>query len=165
MKLTEEQITELKSIVNGAIATLYGHDFPLFERRANERSIAFRFGLYFIELLRHSSFVEDLDLTIDFDYNRNLDNVKNMYGFNDRHGVYPDIILHHRGYNDKNVLVIEFKGIWNKKKIARKDDFRKLREFTHPERNDYQYGLGIFVDLGYDFDGCTFTYFLNGEVI
>jgi hypothetical protein len=164
MNLKEEQIIELKTIVNRAIGSLYRYDISLMERQANERSIAFRFGLYFNETLRASSFAEDPDLTIDFDYNRNLDNVKNMHGFNDTHGVYPDIILHHRGFNDKNVVVIEFKGSWNRKRRARRDDFRKLIEFTHQDRNDYQYGLGVFVDLGYDLDGCSFTYFLNGEV-
>jgi hypothetical protein len=164
MNLMEDQIIELKTIVNRTIASLYNHDLSLMERKANERSIAFRFGLYFNENIRASSFAEDPDLTIDFDYNRNLDNVKNMHGFNDRHGVYPDIILHHRGFNDKNVVVIEFKGKWNRNNRARRDDFRKLIEFTHPDRNDYQYGLGVFIDLGYDHAGCNFTYFLNGEI-
>lgn len=164
MILKEEQIIELKTIVNRAIGSLYRYDISLMERRANERSIAFRFGLYFNETIRTSSFAEDPDLTIDFDYNRNLDQIKNMQGFNDTHGVYPDIILHHRGFNDKNMLVIEFKGIWNRNNRARRDDFRKLIEFTHPDRNDYQYGLGVFVDLSYDLGGCSFTYFLNGEI-
>jgi hypothetical protein len=163
MNLMEDQIIELKTIVNSTIGSLYRYDISLMERRANERSIAFRFGLYFNETIRASSFAQDPDLTIDFDYNRNLDNVKNMHGFNDRHGVYPDIILHHRGFNDKNIFVIEFKGIWNRNVDDRKRDFTKLIEFTHPDRNDYQYGLGVFIDLGYDFDGCRFTYFLNGE--
>lgn len=164
MILSLDHITELKVMILDTIQSLYKHDGSLIQRQANERSIAFRFGLYFNENIRTSSFAEDPDLTIDFDYNRNLDNVKNMHGFNDRHGVYPDIILHHRGFNDKNVIVIEFKGIWNRNNRARRADFRKLIEFTHPERNDYQYGLGVFIDLGNDLDGCTFTYFLNGAI-
>ncbi len=164
MTLSEDQIYELKSIIHTAIHMLYDNDISLIERQANERSIAFRFGLYFTEIMRKSSFVDDVDLTIDFDYNRNLNQVKNMEGFSSTHGVYPDIILHHRGYNDKNVVVIEFKGIWNRNNRARQDDFRKLIGFTHPDRNDYQYRLGVFIDLGQDLDSCNFTYFLNGEI-
>ncbi len=164
MTLTKNQIYELKVMIIDTMQLLYYHDISLIQRQANERSIAFRFGLYFSKRKLQSSFAEDPDLTIDFDYNRNLDQVKNMEGFSDTHGVYPDIILHHRGYNDKNILVLEFKGIWNRNNKARRDDFRKLTEFTHPNRNDYQYGLGVFIDLGYDLDSCNFTYFLNGEI-
>jgi hypothetical protein len=163
MILTDLQITELKEIINEALEWLYDEDILLIQNRAHERSIAFRFGLYFDSLISDSSFGEDEELTTDFDYNRNGNNVKNMEGFNERHGIFPDIILHHRGFNDKNVLVIEIKGTWNNGNIARKGDFQKLEGFTHPINNDYQYGLGAFVDLFPTLEECRITYFLNGE--
>ena len=162
MVLTQPQITELTTAINAALSRLYQRDGSLIERQVNERSVAFRFGLYFNETIRETSFYTDNDLTIDFDYNRNIGEVKRMEGFSRTHGVYPDIILHHRGFNDKNVLVIEFKGFWNNNNGERRRDFHKLSEFTHPQRNDYQYGLGIFVDLGPTLDTCQFTYFNNG---
>ena len=119
--------------------------------------------MFFDGLILESSFGKDEELTIDFDYNRNGGNVKNMDGFNQRHGVFPDIILHHRGFNDKNVLVIEIKGTWNNGNIARKGDFQKLEGFTHPINNDYQYGLGAFIDLFPILGECRITYFINGE--
>ncbi len=162
MNLNNNQITELTAAVNAALFRLYQRDMSLIDREVNERSVAFRFGLYFTETIRETSFYTDNDLTIDFDYNRNIGEVKRMEGFSRTHGVYPDIILHHRGFNDKNILVIEFKGFWNNNNGERHRDFRKLVEFTHPQRNDYQYGLGVFVDLGPTFDTCQFTYFNNG---
>lgn len=163
MTLTELQITELKEIINDALEWLYDEDILLIQNRTHERSIAFRFGLYFDNLFLDSTFGKDEDLTIDFDYNRNGGNVKNMEGFSEIHGIFPDIIIHHRGFNDKNILVVEFKGTWNRNNSARKDDFRKLEGFTHREINDYQYGLGAFVDLFPTLEECRITYFLNGE--
>ena len=162
MVLTQPQITELTTAINAALSRLYQRDGSLIERQVNERSVAFRFGLYFNETIRETSFYTDNDLTIDFDYNRNIGEVKRMEGFSRTHGVYPDIILHHRGFNDKNILVIEFKGFWNNNNGERHRDYRKLVEFTHPQRNDYQYGFGVFVNLGQTLENCQFTYFRNG---
>lgn len=161
MTLTALQITELKTMINTALQQLYNTDLSLIERHAHERSIAFRFGLYFTALLPTSNFAGE-GITVDFDYNRNGENAKLMEGFNPRHGVFPDIILHRRGFNDLNILVIEFKGAWNRNRNARDEDFRKLIGFTHPERNVYQYGLGAFVDLDTTYTNTHITYFING---
>jgi hypothetical protein len=162
MTLTALQITELKAMINTALQQLYDTDILLIRRHAHERSIAFRFGLYFTALVPPSSFAGE-GITVDFDYNRNGVNAKLMEGFNPRHGVFPDIILHRRGFNDVNILVIEFKGVWNRNLRKRAEDIHKLIEFTHPERNDYQYGLGAFVDLNTTYANTQITYFINGE--
>jgi hypothetical protein len=158
--LTAEQITEIKESITQALAKVYECDISLIERRAHERSIAFRFGLYFSQIIAQTSFGTDADLTIDFDYNRNLEHVKNMEGFHPVFGVMPDVILHHRGFNDKNVVVIEFKGYWS----GNGRDDAKLRGFTHQELNDYHYGLGVFVRLNRTLDVCELIYYRNGEL-
>lgn len=163
MELSKEQICELKSTIKSALRKLYVNDVSLIKRHVHERSIAFRFGLYFFEEIKGSSFSNDADLSIDFDYNRNKEQVKDMEGFSETHGVYPDIVLHRREHNDKNIVVIEFKGVWSKYNNARRNDYLKLIGFTHPNLNDYQYGLGVFVDLGEDMNGCDFTYFIKGN--
>ena len=163
MTLTALQLTELKAMINTALQQLYSTDISLIERHAHERSIAHRFSLYFNNLISSSTFSADNELTTDTDYNRNGEAVKNMIGFNEIHGVFPDFIFHHRSFNDKNVLVIEFKGAWNRNRNARNEDIRKLRGFTHPDRNDYQYGLGAFVDLNSTYADTQITYFINGE--
>jgi hypothetical protein len=81
-----------------------------------------------------------------------------MGGFEAPQGVLSDIILHQRGFNDKNVAVIEFKGYWSGK--GRDDE--KLRGFTHQELNDYHYGLGLFIRLGRTLNGCELLYYING---
>lgn len=160
MILTENQRAEIKQAITSALERVYTDDLSLIEREAHERSIAFRFGLYFTEAVTQTSFGEDDELTIDFDYNRNQDNVKNMDGFNPIHGVLPDIILHHRGHNDKNVVVIEFKGYWS----GNGNDHEKLCGFTHQELNDYQYGLGVFIRLEKSMGECVMIYYRNGGI-
>ncbi|MBK8055951.1 MAG: hypothetical protein IPK35_22450 [Saprospiraceae bacterium] len=160
MILTNNQTAEIKGAIASALERVYSQDFSLIERRAHERSISFRFGLYFSEIIELTSFGDDADLTIDAEYNRNLHNTKNMEGFNAPQGILPDIILHHRGFNDKNIVVIEFKGYWS----GNGRDDEKLRGFTHQEFNDYQYGLGLFIRLMPTLDECELVYYKNGDL-
>jgi len=158
MLLSNNQTAEMKGAIASALERLYSQDFSLIERKAHERSIAFRFGLYFSEIILLTSFGNNDELTIDFDYNRNGEGVKDMEGFSLSHGVYPDIILHRRGYNNKNVVAFEFKGYWT----AEARDEEKLIGFTHPTRNNYQYGLGVFIRLGRTLEECELVYYKNG---
>ncbi|MEN9999783.1 MAG: hypothetical protein RI922_2773 [Bacteroidota bacterium] len=113
MKLTEIQILEIKNTITSALAEVYSKDFYLIQEKAHERSIVFRFGLYFSDFISKTSFGTDSNLTIDVDYNRNIGNVKTTAVSNRSHRILPDFIFHHRGFSDKNVLVIEFKGHWS----------------------------------------------------
>ena len=160
MILTANQIAEIKGAIASALEQTYDEDIQLIERRAHERSVAFRFGIHFSEIISQTSFGNDAELTIDFDYNRNGEGVKDMEGFSLSHGVYPDIILHRRGYNDKNVVAFEFKGYWT----ANGRDEEKLKGFTHPTQNDYQYGLGVFIRLQPALDNCEIVYSINGAL-
>lgn len=160
MTLSNNQTAEIKGAIVLALERVYNHDFFLIETRAHERSIAFRFGLYFSEIISQTSFGNDDELTIDFDYNRNGEGVKDMEGFSLSHGVYPDIILHRRGYNNKNIVAFEFKGYWT----ANGKDEEKLIGFTHPTQNNYQYGLGVFIRFCPTLNECEIVYFKNGDL-
>lgn len=160
MILTDNQTAEIKGAIATALQRVYSQDNSLIERRAHERSIAFRFGLYFSEIIKQTSFGDDDELIIDAEYNRNLFNAKNMQGFNAPQGILPDIILHHRGFNDKNIVVIEFKGHWS----GNGRDDEKLRGFTNQEINDYNYGLGVFIRLNTTLDNCEIVYYKNGNL-
>lgn len=117
----------LKSIVSEALDTLYEKDADLIQRQVHERSIVFRFGLYFNDFLKKSEAYSGYDL--DFDYNRNMDDAKRTQ----RHpqGIYPDLILHKWGSNDHNVLALEFKTSWNRNNVKY---INKLEELTSPEQ-------------------------------
>lgn len=158
MILSDNQTTEIKGAITSVIERVYNQDFLLIQNRAHERSIAFRYGIYISEIIRFTSFGVDEELTIDFDYNRNGKGVKDMKGFSLSHGVYPDIILHRRGFNKKNVVAFEFKGYWT----AKGRDEEKLKGITHPTRNNYQYGLGVFIRFGETLDNFEIVYYRNG---
>ncbi len=155
MKLSTEHIIELKGIVDAALQRLYHQDPELIEFAVNERSVVFRFGLYFAELLSKSSFSS---YNLDCEYNRNMGKPKRTKNFPD--GVIPDVLLHRRNSNEENILVLEFKGYWNK--ADRENDHKKIIDFTsQDEDNLYKYSLGGVVELenGY----FNVDYYLNYE--
>lgn len=155
MKLSTAHIEELKGMVDEALHRLYHQDPELIEFAVNERSVVFRFGLYFAELLPKSSFSS---YNLDCEYNRNMGKPKRTKNFPD--GVIPDVLLHRRNSNEENILVLEFKGYWNK--ADRENDHKKIIDFTsQDEDNQYKYALGGVVELenGY----FNVDYYLNYE--
>ena len=104
-----------------------------------ERAIVFRFGIYFQMEVDKSKYKE---YNLDCEYNRNHADVKKLPSF--EKGVYPDMILHKRGSNDDNIVVIEFKGWWNNDQDK---DKLKIKEFVD-KRGKYKYMEGYTILLG-----------------
>ena len=102
----------------------------------HERSIVFWFGIYFYQCLQKTRYRE---CNFDFEYNKNLDNVKRTETF--LNGTYPDLILHKRETNTYNILVLEFKTWWNDDSDR---DIEKLKDFLNQDR-EYRYKFGAFV--------------------
>ncbi len=144
MILSQNQIDELTETVNTVMDRIYKNDVSLVQRRGMERSLSFRFGLYFHEILNSD------ELHIDLEYNKNGDVPKRP------NGVVPDFLFHSRGNNEQNALVIEFKGWWNGE--SRENDIIKLTDFVHQD-GEYKYGLGILVEFNYE--NYTITPFLD----
>lgn len=143
MILTIEQINQLKEVINNTLNTLYIDDIELINRRGLERSIAFRFGLYFYNFSREIDWISNLD--IDLEYNKNGEGVKATA--RRPRGVQPDFILHKRGLNEENTLIIEFKGWWNN--YDRITDRNKIEDFVN-QQSFYRYGLGVLIELNRD---------------
>lgn len=157
MKITSDQTSVLIRIVEHALDQLYDRDLILFQRKVHERAIAFRFALYFSELIKGTEF-DGLDL--DFEYNKREDDYKTTPSR--PNGSYPDLILHRRGIQDQNVLIIEFKCAWNSS--SRSGDIEKLQEYTLQNlENGYYYGLGIFLEFVSERDEVRIFQFVNGE--
>lgn len=105
---------------------------------AHERSICFKFGLYLNKYIESNYFLKKYDL--DAEYNRDIEGVKRLH--NKPNGCYPDLILHKRGSNENNILIMECKGWWaNDRDIE--EDREKITEFLHSER--YKYMLGLLI--------------------
>ncbi len=144
----------LLNLVASALEQLYADDYDLIEREINERSIVSRFGRYLESLLQPSEYGT---LDLDVEYNRNGQGPKRTKKF--INGVYPDLILHERGTNRRNILVIEFKTPWNQ---GDGEDVQKLQELTD-ESQVYGYDLGLAVVLGRSLDETTITEVTNGK--
>jgi len=126
----------LKKIVVEAVHRLIQKDCYLFKVNSSERSMTHRLAMY-IEV--HPSF--DKSYNVDCEYNRNGEFSKSVAWRpnSDESSVYPDIVVHRRGQDGPNLLIIEAK-----KSIADiQQDVLKLKAYI----NDLDYQLGLCVVL------------------
>ena len=142
-KPTREQITTL---LNRALDQLYEKDGYLIDNEpylkqtdgfhhVGERSIVFRLAHYMQNIMDNNPVFKNL--VLDCEYNRNGVRAKTLPSFPD--GVYPDVIIHNRGTNNRNLLVMEVKSYWN---TDNTHDIRKIREFIDAN-GDYHFSFGV----------------------
>lgn len=146
-------MNEILEMVTNALTRVYEEQFYLIVNRVSERSIVFWFGVYFYDLLQGTEFE---NLNLDVEYNRNLLGVKRTRHF--RRGTYPDLILHERGSNESNILIVEFKPWWD---TDIDEDIVKLQDFTNPD-GEYKYDIGLSILLGQESPTCIIV--KNSEV-
>lgn len=139
----KEQIEEL---IKSALDKLYKNDKYLIDNRpylrekngnhyVGERSIVFRLAHYMQNIMCDTPAFADY--VLDCEYNRNGVNRKVLPSF--PNGVYPDIIIHNRGNNDNNLLIMEVKTYWNSDNTT---DLHKISEFLD-ESGDYHFSFGV----------------------
>ena len=142
--MEEKSIHEM---IDTVLDVLYSKDKYLIEiempetdlvEHVGERAIVFRFGIYLQKELNQSIFKE---YNLDCEYNRNGTDGKKLPSF--INGVYPDMIIHKRGSNDKNQTIIEFKGWWNQNQDT---DISKIIEFVD-QNGEYKYKEGYTILL------------------
>ncbi len=141
----------LVEALKSAIRTFYCRDFGLIECKGTERSCVFRIGIYLQEIMNRRD--ELRELSLDNEYNKKEKDPKKLDGTL----IRPDLIIHKRGSNDSNKLVVEFKGWWNEDG----DDIEKLEKLTNTDFG-YSYGLAIFVRLGKTEKDVKYRYFKGG---
>lgn len=104
--MCEEQKIIKNKIIN-AYKKLLEKDLFLLDNNLNERTITYKFAQYLEK--------EFDDYDIDCEYNRNCEQIKQLEIINtasndtDATTIYPDIIVHKRGQNSDNYIVIEAK--------------------------------------------------------
>lgn len=151
----------LKSCIKSALDLLYRNDRYLIwhlvedgsgtEAHVSERACVFRFGVYFDFLFRQRI---PYYYHIDVEYNRNLENVKTVShkGTLEREqACIPDFIVHRRGNNEHNLLVIEFKTWWNSDQQNDQEKIKLLMD----EAGKYKYRFGVTVLFGKNRDQCS----------
>lgn len=127
----------IDEIIEKACKELYKNDRYLIKHNVNERAVVFRFGIYLQRLISKNNYFDNYNL--DNEYNRNMDDSKRLSDY--ENGVYPDLIIHKRGSNEYNLLIIECKTEWNSD-IS--EDINRIRRFVDTNgRFRYKYGLSI----------------------
>lgn len=156
---------EIEKSVKDALDKLYYNDRYLLEHDVNEQSITHRLAIYLEDVF--------FNYNVDCEYNRYGDDPKRLKGKSfkkyDKLFKYeidrlikeidtdklakPDIILHKRGRNDQNLLVIEVK-----KSNSKDDNYDRLKLMIFTDK-DYglNYKYGLFIKLDKDNKLCWFS--------
>lgn len=153
------EFDQLIKVISASLNQLYSKDHHLIFNNnrhrfghVSERGIVFRFGIYFDELTRELYPL----LNVDTEYNRNRNDLKRLP--NRRNGSYPDLILHKRGSNDYNTIVLEFKPWWD---VNQNEDRDKIECFCD-EFGRYKYKYGALILLAKKREDVKIDIFSNG---
>ena len=139
-------------LIEKALNKLYKEDYDTLicinhKQHVGERACVFRFGIYLNQILKR--YIQFREYNLDCEYNRSYDDPKRK---SDGMLIIPDIVLHKRGSNDNNLVVIEFKGWWSK--VDQKNDICKIKEMTDPcGEFKYKYGFSIILNNEANGDG------------
>jgi hypothetical protein len=131
---------EVRDRVNDALGQLLKGDRHLFETDGGERSIAARLAMYLQD--RFPGFAVDADYNRAGKFPKRLRLPLECAGYrneNDESLAVPDVIVHRRGPEGPNLLVLELKKTTN----PDKGDCDKLRLQAFREQIGYRYGALI----------------------
>jgi hypothetical protein len=131
------ELIELKEKVQLALEALQRNEEYLLIKGLNERTIAAHLARYLAEQFP--------DYDVDPEYNGNVDNIggkKLLSGS----PVYPDIVIHKRGRNSENLLIIEVKKTINSGKQQEADE-QKIIGYVG-EGCEFRYPFGLFLGIG-----------------
>lgn len=144
--MTKYTTTGLHAKVGNALLEFFRKDDDLLFLDVNERSITHKLAEHL-----QCQFEDNDELKVDCEYNRRGKITKKLPWGDEptrkdclrAKTVYPDIIVHRRGYKCDNLLLIEVKK--SNGDDAHRDE-EKLRAFTMPG-GDYEYELGLFLEI------------------
>lgn len=166
---SESSLGKLKVAIDKAFSKLLERDRILLENDLHERAITHWFAVYLDDEIQ-SSF-PGKDYNVDCEYNRDITRnnewTKRAFILKDKmipefrevssnqaldyfgeRSVYPDIIVHKRGSNANNLLVMEIKK--SSSNLSREFDIQKLKAYTRNEFKEdiLKYKYGVLVEIG-----------------
>lgn len=141
-KLNPGQVLDLLEEVLHQVVNLDGY---LFINDLHERTITHKIAEY-LQPLFH-------EWNVDLEYNRDGHNTKRVNlnqvpdaSWDAGSNVFPDIIVHHRGNNENNLLIIEAKKRHQFNSAIDKHDRRKIQAFS--TGLDYLCGAALNLRIG-----------------
>jgi hypothetical protein len=140
MQLTGDEISTERILLGfrQALAKFIERDSYLLEHDVYERAITHKLAEYLQEVF--------VNWNVDCEYNRDGNEPKRV-GLPDvsqestRRNIYPDIIIHQRGTNDYNLLIVEAKKSNDARLGGEDHDRNKLVAYAR----DLGYRVGIFI--------------------
>lgn len=151
---------QVEQRVKVALDVLYYNDSFLLKNNSSEWSVAHKLAEYVQRMFPRYH--------VDFEYNREPGDevTKTLSGLSECHSnsnkpgeernIRPDILIHERGHNQKNLVVFEVKlDVSETKEFNLSEnapcDHAKLRELTS-EEHEFEYDYGLFVDFPIEAD-------------
>ncbi len=168
-------------MLKDSVQLLKVNDSDLIKRSVFEPTLSHRIAHYFENLLSNYSWYKKSPLTVDIEYDKNIDSDKVLpkekckncdntecYIKKEDYDVdvfrekcRPDIFLHERGTHDKNILVVEIKKKENENSDNKKYDCAKLSVLTCP-KYEYKYEVGVFINNITE-NELEYMFFQNGK--
>jgi hypothetical protein len=163
-------LNQLRNILSESISEFIERDIYLIDKGVSERSVANRLACYIQNRFDN--------LHVDAEYNRfarelsdeQMEVVKKRLSYKrtsdyriEDHLVNPDIIIHLRGQQSENLLIIEIKRGRSKKDAIQKD-YSKLEAFTlKGYESEPHYRFGLFIHFKDSFAQPELTWFQSGQ--
>lgn len=145
--MTTPNEVEVKRAVNTALDALFVEDEHLLSANASERSLSHMLAVHLLSQFPNYQ--------VDCEYNRDGFDVKKLMlkqrsvddDALDAVTVFPDVIVHRRGQQDDNVLVVEMKKASSS--VNHDYDIQKLLAF----KEELKYRFAAHVVIGYGKSG------------
>jgi len=148
---------EIRRAVKSCVEQLYQKDGAIIAKNISELAITHRLAVYLEPHFR--------DYSVDVGYKGNceLGAPKPKFYQKGKYGI-PDIVVHQRGSNNANLLVIEIKKENNHNQAARERDRIKLEALTDAQGMGYGFQLGLFLDIPInEGEEPGYTWYKNGQ--
>ena len=135
-------LKEIVDLIEFSLNKLYDRDSYLIKNDLHEQTITHKLANYMEQYCNELKY----SLDVDVEYNRNIKDSKRWIFMNEKKLFKPDIIIHKRGENIHNTLIIEAKkkncNDCNKIQL----DHEKLKNLTTKEDSLY-YRFGLFIEF------------------
>lgn len=166
---------ETLELINLSVSSFIQNERALLERNLNEQLLSSRLAHYLsLNFNRHNVDAEyngDIDKPNDrkaLDIaSHEIEHIGKKVNANDSYRITPDIIIHIRGTNEDNLVVIEVKKDVSSE-LNKKFDLIKLKHLTtNYLGNHYNYKLGVAIVFGTSKNAGTMEakYFVNGSEV
>lgn len=180
-------LDKLRNVIQRAFEKLLENDSFLLENDLHERTISHWFAVYLNDEIQDSFPKEKYN--VDCEYNRDVTrkdgNAKKVLLLKDdinkefqktsskaleyfaEGSVYPDIIVHKRGSNANNLLVIEIKK--SNSRVDSNFDKHKLKAYTRKDFEEdvlkYEYGVFLEIEVCSESNNIKTSWFSEGKKI